>query len=497
MPTLKETTPVTRNQLIAELTKSPHGKLQDYVPLATLALQHEPEFFAHLLVWNDAKGQIRDSKTALPTISLTSKSFDREYTENSMALLAKLSPRDLLKAYRFLRELNSGGGRKFAHVATRYIRNREQSRPWWERTALQHQRSLKELYTLFHIKPGEQYAWFIKRHANGGSKFPAPAGSLFEAVHNLAHMSDLEAAGTIISRKIPFLIAQGALGKRIKDTGLLMALIQSMSGPELINNTKLLEKLGVRNQPELRHAFEQALSKATTSGKSILKATKAIEQVTDTVIKAKLQSVQEKQLKRTVDGNWLVLADRSGSMAKAIELGRQVASILSRSVSGKVWLCFFNTQPTCLDVTGKTFEEVTHATRSLIAQGGTVIGAGLDYATVNKFELDGIAIISDGGDTGPSFPRAYQAYAKKFEREPAVYYYRLPGDPDYLSQHIKGTFDENFFSGVFDIASTSDYYSLPNLVQTMRTNRYSLADEILAMPLLKLSDIFKNSETVD
>ncbi len=42
-----------------------------------------------------------------------------------------------------------------------------------------------------------------------------------------------------------------------------------------------------------------------------------------------------------------------------------------------------------------------------------------------------------------------------------------------------------------------DYYGIPNLVQTMRSNPYALADEILATPLLSLKDILKTKELVD
>jgi hypothetical protein len=42
---------------------------------------------------------------------------------------------------------------------------------------------------------------------------------------------------------------------------------------------------------------------------------------------------------------------------------------------------------------------------------------------------------------------------------------------------------------VFDLTGGVDYYSLPNLIQTMRTNRYSLVDEIMSTKLLKLADV--------
>jgi hypothetical protein len=71
-----------------------------------------------------------------------------------------------------------------------------------------------------------------------------------------------------------------------------------------------------------------------------------------------------------------------------------------------------------------------------------------------------------------------------------VYLYKIHGT-DYPEHY------ERFKHGgdvhEFDLSSgTPDYYSLPNLVATMRTNRYSLVDEIMATKLLKLSDVIKN-----
>jgi len=48
----------------------------------------------------------------------------------------------------------------------------------------------------------------------------------------------------------------------------------------------------------------------------------------------------------------------------------------------------------------------------------------------------------------------------------------------------------------FDIRGGTDYYSIPNLAQTMRTKTYGLVDEILATPLLSLSDVLKTRELV-
>jgi hypothetical protein len=45
----------------------------------------------------------------------------------------------------------------------------------------------------------------------------------------------------------------------------------------------------------------------------------------------------------------------------------------------------------------------------------------------------------------------------------------------------------------FDIRGGTDYYSIPNLAQTMRTKTYGLVDEILATPLLTLNSVLKVS----
>ena len=91
---------------------------------------------------------------------------------------------------------------------------------------------------------------------------PPPKGSVFEAVAGLKKMSPVEAAGAILKFKIPFLVAAGALEEKAKEPDLVLALINRMSSSELVNNTKTLEKLGLKTNPALRGAFEKALEKA-------------------------------------------------------------------------------------------------------------------------------------------------------------------------------------------------------------------------------------------
>lgn len=116
------------------------------------------------------------------------------------------------------------------------------------------------------------------------------------------------------------------------------------------------------------------------------------------------------------------------------------------------------------------------------------IGCGLE-AMIGK-PVDGIAVVSDGGENrAPVFAEFHK---RKFEGVP-VYFYQVQGDRNVFSHNCK-------VMGVplseFDLQNATglDYYSVANLVQTMRTNRYGLYQEIMDTPLLTLAKVFKTEE---
>ena len=233
-------TGITKNQIISELSKSPHGNLAEYVKVGQLAAKNEPEFLAHLIAWDHKRGAIRDAKVALPIVSLSLPGFPEELAENSFAHIGLLGPRELVRAFRFALEIRLPSRmRSVRRIVSAYLQEREANKAKWDRLAVQHKAILKELYALAHIKPST--------HADSILfKGERPAGSVFEAVANLGKMSAGEAAGTIMERQIPFLIAMGALGPKAKEPDLVLALIERMSPTELVTNTKMLEKLGIK-----------------------------------------------------------------------------------------------------------------------------------------------------------------------------------------------------------------------------------------------------------
>lgn len=486
---------LTKQRILSELSKSTHGSLKDYLPLGTQAVRQEGEFFQHLIAWNFKHGQVRDSKVALPVIGLAGEK-DAELVDNSLAHIAMLGPRELLKAYRFALEVRLPGSMlRIRNLVKAYLQEKEEDRGW-DHIAIQHRNVLKELYSLTHTKTVKERTNIVLygRLWDGKTKAPQPKGSVFEVVANLRNMSSTEAAGAILKFKIPSMIALGALGEKAKDEALVLALINRMSATELTTNVKMLEKLGLKTNPALRGAFDQAMAKAATSKQNTLKTTAAVEAVEDEVLKEKLRGLQAKQIKAAggPEGDWLILADKSSSMSHAIEMARHVAGSLTSFVKGKVALVFFDTMPRALDVTGMSPDQIKKATEKVIAGGSTSIGVGLNSILLAKVMVDGIVIVSDGGENNaPYFADTYKKYAKFVDKDVPVYFYQLSGDPDRLSinMHAAGIEMQTFdFRG-----SKMDYYSIPNTVQTMRANPYGLVDEIMATPLVTLSSVLKTT----
>ena len=485
-------TGLSKNQLVSQLIKISHGELSAYTDIGFQALSQDEDLFAHMISWNVRKGEIRDSKVALPIIALRGRK-DYALYENAVASLCKLSPRDLVKAFYYHKSLpltKEGGSWWLKEAVKIYLRQREHNKNWWNKTAVQHRESLKALYALFHVKPSP-YANDVLFQG------VYPQGSVFERITQLKNMTPEEAAGTILTYNIPFLIAKGALGGIKGKKDLIIALIEKMSGAELITNTKMLEGLGVFTDPVLTLAYRNATRRTKDDTRvSTMKASKAAESVKGTEAAKHLNNIQEQKLQKLggIEGDWLVLGDRSSSMRQSIEASRQIAALIAQQVKGKVYLVFFNQMPTLYDVSGRTLAEITSMTSRVFDSGMTSIGCGLELITSKGLPIDGIAICSDGGDnTFPLFQEAFKRYVARLGNEPTVYYFRVPGDTDILSRACQ-YYDINL--EVFDLGPSPDYYALPNLIKTMRVGRYSLLEEIMECELLTLNDVFKLNEEV-
>ena len=488
---------LTRQRVFSELVRSPHGKLDEYLPTGRQAAVEDPDFFAHLVAWNAKRGQIRDGRVALPLIALDAlvPNGDAELKSNALAHLVLLPPRDLLRGLRFAKEQKLNGRRQALPKLVRmYLQSLEQNPARWRRVAVQHRRTLHELYSLARVKPSSELPYSVLFNEDEEYRKMLPPGGVFGKIANLRLMGDLEAAAVLSEERLPFLVAAPGLGgEKLKNRDVLVALMSAMTPSEITGHMKMFERHGVRKDPALRGALEKALGRVESGDSSALKMEKAAEAVEDEALKEKIKATQEKKLdKSSLEGDWLVEADKSGSMRASIELAKHVAATLARMAKGTTHLVFFDTAPTGYNVTGKTLEQIQQMTRLVAAAGGTSIGCGIRWANERKLDVDGIVVVSDGGEnTSPYFSETYRELCKRLDKNIPIYLYHVAGDPNALAKNLaegKIEFQQ------FDVGVGTDYYSLPNLVATMRTNRYSLVDEIMEFPLLKLEQVIKLKE---
>lgn len=491
-----ETQAYTRGRLVNSLLRIEHGQLDHYRAEGLAAAKADPEVLAHFIAWNEKKGRVRDAKVALPAIALRGlQREDADLAENAVAHLLLLPPNDLVRAYEFSKALSAeglnitGGHRRLLEQGLRlYLKKREEHPKWWDRTALRFRDDLKRLYRITRLLPSPRAKAILFE-----GKYPK--GSVFAHVARLSGLPAGEAAGVILNQNIPFEVAVGSVAKA-KDRDILLALLEGMTANQLITSTKMLQRMGVMDDAVLKAAYDAAVERGKKQKKPVeaLKAGRAAEAVKGTAAGAKLAGLQAEATKRlgSVDGDWAVLGDCSSSMQETIELARKIAALIAERVSGKVYLVFFNTAPVLIDVTGKTYEEILAATRRLSAHGMTSIGCGVDYLRSRKLPVQGIVIASDGGEnSAPFFADAFERYKKELEADPTLYFFHVAGDEDRLTGNCRAV-------GIqlerFEMGASVDYYSLPNMIPTLRANRYALFDEIMEVPLLTINQVFSNVE---
>ncbi len=503
---MTETALYDRRSTIATLAKIGHGDLALYERDCLVAAMVDPEMFAHLTAWNQIHGKVRDSKVAYPILALrgTPRVDHNAFAENAVAHLMLLGPRELVRAYHFNKKLSGeakripGGRRRLLERALKqYLVVRENKPRWWDQAVVSHRAAMRELYAITHRQPNDRAQGILFGEKPSDIRVKAgphkyPRGSVFEAIAGLKTLLPADAARAILEFEIPLPVAMGALGASSRDETVWLALLDGATGNQVLAYGNSLKKSGLLDKPALGAAYDAALTRAKSDKRvDALKARRAVEAMgEDDEMAARVLAVQDAQVAKLGDikGDWLVAGDHSGSMHESIKVARRIAALIAERVKpGKVYLVFFNAGPRLFNVTDKTLSEIEEMTQHVMADGMTSIGCPLELLRSKGIVVNGIAIASDGGDNAePLFGPAYRKYSAQVGIDPPVYFFKLPGADDALSH-------EGVPLETFDLGSDVDYYSLPNIVSTLKTSKYALEEEIMETPLLTLAQVFQNS----
>jgi hypothetical protein len=457
---------LTPNKAVEMLCRTPHGELQSYLQQGERIAQAEGEFFAHLIAWNQLKGTVRDAKLGLPLTALAFSS--PEWHANALAHLLEQPPRDFARAVE-LRHPRVNR-RLLRRLAIHYVRQRESHQRWLDSSIVSQRKAMKRLYAFWHIKPSAyaEQALFENK----------PLGQA-AVLRRLPTATPREAGALIRQHGLPLLAVEAVLGPRLSEPDILQAVVEQMSPGQISARLPQLERLGVRSTPALRATLEQALSTLPVAGTARLSRTAPA--LKDAVLKEKVEAARERSLgKGSVDGDWLVLVDCSASMQRAIEFGAELAAWLVRNIRGQTTVVAFNSWPRGFRLAASATLADIKAKLPSTAGGGTAPGRALEWALAAKAPFDAIALVSDGWENSSATPYFGDVYRKAALDKP-IYFFQLAGQRSPTDLDIAKSVPME----VYD-CSRGDFYSMENIARTMRVNRFSLFDEILATPLLGL-----------
>lgn len=463
-----------RLEMLNSLLTTPHRQLEQVAALHKDFIELDPIFYGHLAVWYQANGDVRDHKEVFIANLLSSKLT--EHRDAGFMLLQQFPPYEVSRIVDFMKKQSGKLPRSTRTAVKGYLQEREKNTVFFDRAAIRARKAMKHLYASLHIKPSERADAIL-------FKDNPPADSIAFMIKKLAKASSAaEQAQLIVEQSIPYTIAIGAI-KQITPA-VFVALVNAMTPQEVINNLNSLKSRGAFDHADVKALIDSKLTKATQSNRvSAFKAVKAAEVTQlDQETVARLEDIVNQQVAKRgqITKSTGLLVDKSSSMTTAIEVGKQIAALVSGISQGSLFVYAFDTLAYPIVAEGKELTHWDKAFQHIYPTGSTSIGAPVETMRLRKQVVEQFIIVTDEGEnTAPYFMDAYKRYCEELKVMPNIIIVKLGNSSDYLEtqlQQNRVTFDTLTFKG--------DYYSLPNIVPLLaRPSRLELLMEILAMPL--------------
>jgi hypothetical protein len=155
-----------------------------------------------------------------------------------------------------------------------------------------------------------------------------------------------------------------------------------------------------------------------------------------------------------------LFVDKSGSMEQAIEVGKQVASLVAPICSADLYVYAFDTMAYEIKARGAQLSHWESAFKGIKAGGSTSCGVALEAMRRNKLLVEQIVMITDQGENAhPNFATALKHYTESMSVTPSVIIVNVGAFSDAVERSLKSMDVE-----VDTFTFKGDYYSLPNLI---------------------------------
>lgn len=499
-----------RVRILNSFMTCPHRDTDALKKIHAEIREQDPLFYAHLACWYLKKGEIRDHNEVFASMLITDPYIENR--EVGLALFRKHAPFMKNRILGFIKgkeaRIREKTGNKIkkgkksidevrivkkavglkANVPTsfknevfKYLKWLETNPERFDSVALKNREDLKSLYFVSGKKclprsPRAQAILFDKK---------LPEDSKLNVLKQISEAKPEDAAKLIVKNKIPYTVAVGLVQK--VTPSILVALIDSMSPMEVINNMASLEEKGAMDNEDTKALIQEKLKKAEkTKNVATLKSKTAAKtgRIKDEETLKQLDKVADAQVKKSgqITANTAVFVDRSGSMHEAITVGKSVAALISGATVAELTVVAFDTTPMEVVAKDKTLTAWEKAFAPVRPGGSTSMGCALDYLLKKKKMVETIVVITDEGENAlPYFSTVYETYAKTFNIRPTVVIIHV-GSPDHtFSNNLKAAKIE------YDMYTPAgnDYYGLPGLIPLLaKTNKLDLVFEIMETPLL-------------
>ncbi len=386
-----------------------------------------------------------------------------------------------------------------------YLKYREENEEMMEGAIIRARAALRFLYAKAHLVPGGEDAHWLNRCLFHNE---APEGTRIEAMKKLIESNDpTEQAEIIMAAKLPYPVVR-SLVKTVTPS-VLIALIDAMSSQELLANLSAIKREGAFDNPEIKELIQSKIKdiqKVKRGKVDALKGTIAAEAVADLDEDTKklVRDATDAQLKKhgRIGVATALIIDKSASMGKAIELGKQLGAAIGQAAGDKFAACYlFDYNPvrvrwTKADGDRGSFSAWNKKLAMHRCGGATNLGGVLRSMINEGVRAEQIVIITDEGENGkPTFSQLLPEYKAKFGVIPDIVIVRMGRHSDYNRGHVAKLCEQAGATVASMDVADIDKISIPNLIQLLsRKSIFDLVQEILQLPLPTKQDWLDKQE---
>ena len=502
-----------RLSILNSFMSCPHRDTEELRKIHEEIRSKDPIFYVHLAAWYKKNGDLRDHNEVFTAMLITDPYIENRDTGIALfqqqAVFMKAKILSFIKGKKINIREKSGEkikvGKKLVDkinntekqvgliktVPSRlktdvinYLRWLESDNDRFDSVALKNSKDLRSLYAGkgLQIKPCPRaQAILFDKKIPENSKL-----TIFDKISNAK--TPEEAANLIVINKIPYTVAIGLVQKITPSV--LIALINSMSSQEIINNIASLQEKGAMDNPETKKLITKKLEAAKTA-KNVTalksKTAKATGRVKDESVLKQLDEIADTQIKKsgTIKLPTAIFVDRSGSMDEAIKVGKDIAATISGSMEADLHVIAFDTIAQAIKAKDNTLTSWEDAFRPIRSGGGTAIGCALDYLIRYNIYVEQIIVVTDEGENsshGQRFSDVYPAYVEKMKVKPHLIIVRVGYVIYAFSNDLK---DKSIHFDIYE-PKDGDYYGLPGLIPLLsRKSKLDLVYEIIDFQLPK------------